>query len=119
MDQVSSLHFVAAFCHILQPDQTVNFTEAKAQYWIQSPKGSDTSTWQWHLKSNKQMILLISLLKVELKETHGDDISVGRLREIKHFNPEFITHPLNKCLFGLIGLTPQPGRTGSGLQEHA
>lgn len=37
---------------------------------------------------------------------HGDDISVGRLCEIKHFHPEFITHPRNKSLFGLYQLDP-------------
>lgn len=42
-------------------------------------------------------------------------ISVGRLYEIKHFDPEFIKYPLNKSLFGLKGSTPQV----SGLQEHS
>lgn len=32
-----------------QPERTVNFTEAKAQYWIQSFKGSDKPVWQWFL----------------------------------------------------------------------
>lgn len=47
MDQILSIHYVAAFCHILQPDRTVNFTEAKAQSWIQSPKKAQTlQMWQ-------------------------------------------------------------------------
>lgn len=39
--------------------------------------------------------------------------------EIKHFHPGFITLPRNKSLYGLIGLTFKPGRTGKWSKQRS
>lgn len=86
-----------------------NFAEAKAQYWIQSPKGSDTRRCCNADLDKIKTDSISHYLAQSCIQMYGDDIREGGQRElceIKHFHPEFITHPLNKRSIWTYRLEP-------------
>lgn len=65
-DQAFSSLYIPAFCHKLQPEWTVNLTEAKAQDWIQSLKGLGTKCNAFS-DTRHMTYLLNSLLQTDRK----------------------------------------------------
>lgn len=108
MDQIAtwpkySFHSVAASCSTQQPNRTLNSTEAKAQYWIQSSKGS-----HFNMATLSRVKAEDSQLRALLVKMHGHDRH--HQGDCEHFHPEFITQPLKQEFIWTYWPDPLAGR---------